>query len=222
MKLNETSVKKLCGEAKEAVVFGFGKYQYKELCEEINKLGIKAVHSDDYEYKHEVDKNAPYSPFRYFKFILNDLLIENYKRQQKGEPIIPLLFVVGLNENEYDKKQIAERQDHYDKWVTLTELRRCYKLVSEFGDEITDIAKKTFQFVKLVSKENTYQLQAVDPFWQDEQWKAAWEERKKNPDVPRNTPHKHIFWRETFEKLLKESSPMKDSSPNESSHYKKT
>ena len=66
--------------------------------------------------------------------------------------------VVGLDNNRYDKSRIFERADDpSDKGVTLTELRRCYKLAHEFGEEMTKVAGQTFKFVRLVTVINSKQ-----------------------------------------------------------------
>ncbi|WP_019217767.1 hypothetical protein [Legionella tunisiensis] len=185
VKIDIQAVKDLCGNSKEVVVYGFNFFNYQQLYNAINSDGsIKAYNSDDYEYKNDVKVSNSHSYshlYAHFKFILNDLLLENYKRQQKGEPLVPLIFVVGLNNNQYDKSRIFERaNDPSDKGVTLTELRRCYKLANEFGKEMTEVAQKTFQFVQLIGSDKGYKLETVEPFWKDEQWKKGWEERKNH------------------------------------------
>lgn len=88
MKIDMKAVKDLCGNSKEAVIYGFNFYNYQQLYEAINSDGsIKAYNSDDYECKNDVTVNSGHSYnhlYTHFKFIINDLLLENYKRQQKG------------------------------------------------------------------------------------------------------------------------------------------
>lgn len=91
MKIDIEAVKALCGNSKEAVIYGFNFYNYQQLYEAINRDGsIKAYNSDDYESKNDVMVNSGHSYsslYNHFKFLINDLLLENYKRQQKGEPL---------------------------------------------------------------------------------------------------------------------------------------
>ncbi|KTD72517.1 hypothetical protein [Legionella tucsonensis] len=203
MNIDEESIKALCGTSNKIVVFGFGRYKYIEACEAINKIkGIQAVHSDDYQYKHEVfDKRQPYSMNAYFKYIPNDLVLENYKRKQQGEPIIPLIFIIGFEEDECSLEQVTKRQEKYDKWVTLTELRRCYKLAHEFGNELTEVANETFKFVKLKQGSNGYQLQMVSPLWQSQDWEKHWSKRKQSTEKAPGSEYKYDYWRERFSTL---------------------
>ncbi|MFW2572131.1 hypothetical protein [Legionella sp. 29fVS95] len=210
MKIDIEAVKALCGNSKEAVIYGFNFYNYQQLYEAINRDGsIKAYNSDDYESKNDVMANSGHSYsnlYNHFKFIINDLLLENYKRQQKGEPLVPLIFVVGLDNNRYDKSRIFERADDpSDKGVTLTELRRCYKLAHEFGEEMTKVAGQTFKFVRLVSSDNGYQFETVEPFWKDEQWQKGWEERKKTTEKEMGSENRNNFWRKKFQTLIDET-----------------
>ncbi|KTC94603.1 hypothetical protein [Legionella erythra] len=218
MNIDERSLRVICGDSKEVVVYGFGHFKYLELCEAINKLqGMKAYHSDDYVEKNEVmDKRTHYTMYNHFKYILNDLVLENYKRQLKNEPIIPLLFIVGLGDDTYDVPRIAERSDdEFAKGVTLTELRRCYKLAHEFGKGLSQVAKDTFQFVHLSSSEKGYVLTVVKPFWQDEQWQKVWQQRKATTDKKPNSEHKNLFWREKYTVLINEAQPLQNTPKTE-------
>lgn len=120
--------------------------------------------------------------------------------------MVPLIFVVGLNNNRYDKSRIFQRADDpSEKGVTLTELRRCYKLAHEFGEEMTKVAEKTFKFVNLVSSDNGYQLETVEPFWKDEQWQKGWEERKKTTEKEIGSDNRNNFWRKKYQTLIDET-----------------
>ncbi|KTD45833.1 hypothetical protein Lrub_2630 [Legionella rubrilucens] len=218
MNIDEQSLQAICGESKEVVVYGFGQFKYLELCKAINCIaGMKAYHSDDYVEKNEVmDKRTHYTMYNHFKYILNDLVLENYKRQLKKEPIIPLLFVVGFAESEYEIPRIAERSDdEFAKGVTLTELRRCYKLAHEFGKDLSQTANDTFQFVHLIPSEKGYVLKTVKPFWQDEQWQKLWQQRKATTDKKPDSDHKNLFWREKYSGLVDEAKPQSPSNNEE-------
>lgn len=163
-----------------------------------------------------MDKRTHYTMYNHFKYILNDLVLENYKRQLKNEPIIPLLFIVGLGDDTYDVPRIAERSDdEFAKGVTLTELRRCYKLAHEFGKGLSQVAKDTFQFVHLSSSEKGYVLTVVKPFWQDEQWQKVWQQRKATTDKKPNSEHKNLFWREKYTVLINEAQPLQNTPKTE-------
>ncbi|KTD00544.1 hypothetical protein [Fluoribacter gormanii] len=207
MKVDRQSIRELCGESSEVVVFGFGKYDYKKLCEAINQNDeMKAVHSDNYDTKNaDLSKNNPYSMYNYFKFILNDLIVENYKKQKEGKPIVPLIFVVGKSDASYDPKQIAEREyDPTDKWVTLTELRRVYKLATEFGPEFSKVALNTVKFVSLETNSDVTTLKPVTPFWEDKNWQKEWQTRKEETKQTHGRLIKNSIWRSNLQEKIQE------------------
>lgn len=206
MKIDQESLKKVCGESTTAVVFGFGKYDYVEVCEEINKHGITAFHSDDYSIANlDLQKDNPYSMYGLFKLILNDLFLENYKKKKEGKPLVPLIFVVGKSDATYDPKQIAKREEGPDdKWTTLTELRRVYKLVTEFGPEFSQTALDTIKFVRLDTQSNVTQLELVTPFWESEDWKNEWANRKEEARQTHGRGYKNSIWRTNLKEKIQE------------------
>lgn len=223
MKLNPVSVKTICGDSNEVVVYGFGAFKYLDVCRAINNdiSGITALNSDDYIYKNQVeDSRQASNMFSHFKFIINDLVLENVKKQKNGEPIIPLLFIVGLDNQKCDVNRVLEREDHFDKGVTLTELRRCYKIAHEFGDDLTDIALKTFKFVELHDSSNGYELRVVQPFWTEKNWKQGWDERKKSTEKAHSSQHKNNFWREQYKKLISDENTKTEAADDESTPNK--
>ncbi|CAM2735015.1 Uncharacterised protein [Legionella steigerwaltii] len=207
MKIDQESIKALCGESTEVVVFGFGKYDYKEVCHEINKNnGIQAFHSDDYLFKNEdLGKGTPHSMYGYFKLILNDLILENYKKKKEGKPTVPLIFVVGKSSESYDPHQIAKREDDpYEKWVTLTELRRVYKLATEFGPEFSQVALDTVKFVSLETLSDVTKLKPVTPFWESKDWQSDWQKRKEETKLTHNRLIKNSIWRTNLQDKIQE------------------
>ncbi|PWY54666.1 hypothetical protein DGG96_16055 [Legionella qingyii] len=207
MKIDEDSIRELCGNSSEVVVFGFGKYNYKEVCNAFNKSnGINAVHSDNYETKNtDLTNNNPYSIYNYFKFIINDLIVENYKRQKEGKPIVPLIFVVGKSDESYDPKQIAQRDEGpIDKWVTLTELRRVYKLATEFGPEFSKVALDTVKFVRLETNSEVTTLKPVPPFWEGKEWQQDWQTRKEETQQRHGQLIKNSIWRSNLQEKIQE------------------
>nr|HAT8713838.1 hypothetical protein [Legionella jordanis] len=207
MKLNLQSLEAICGDSKQVVVYGFNVFQYHELCQAINESSdIKAFNSDTYEYKNSFsDKRQKYQINRHFKELINDLVLENYKRIQKGEAIVPLIFVVGLNNKKLVIAKVAEREDPYEKGVTQAELRRCFKIAHEFGERFSEVAKQTFKFVELTGDENGYELKTVPPFWQDKLWQELWRERKESTVTDDASGNKNLFWRENYKKLIDDS-----------------
>ncbi|WP_392538484.1 hypothetical protein [Legionella sp. 227] len=207
MKIDQESVNALCGESGEVVVFGFGKYDYEEVCNGINaNNGIKACHSDDYDFKHnELGKDIPYSMYRHFKMILNDLILDNYKRKKEGKPIVPLIFVVGKSDESCDPQQIAKRDEGPDeKWVTLTELRRVYKLTTEFGTEFSQVARDTVKFVSLDTQSHLTKLKPVSPFWESKDWSHDWQQRKEDTQLRHNRLIKNSIWRSNLQEKIQE------------------
>ncbi|KTC80967.1 hypothetical protein [Legionella cherrii] len=207
MKIDQESVNALCGESSEVVVFGFSKYDYEEVYKGINANNkIKAFNYDDYDLKHkELHNNIPYSMYRVYKLILNDLVVDNYKRKKEGKPIVPLIFVIGNSDESCEPRQIAKREeDPYEKWVTLTELRRVYKLTTEFGAEFSQVARDTVKFVSLDTQSNPTKLKPVSPFWESKDWQHDWEQRKEETQLRHNRLIKNSMWRSNLQGKIQE------------------
>jgi hypothetical protein len=104
-----------------------------------------------------------------FKAGITDLVLENYKRKQIGLDIIPLIFCYDIEGNQFqvNPETITSRNESFKKLYTNMELRRCYKICCEKDPELkimTDIAKETIKFVKLVINTNReYELELLKP-----------------------------------------------------------
>lgn len=152
---------------------------------------------------------AMVSNSRKYKTIITSLVIENYKRSKENKPLIPLLFCIGLEEANkkivLNAKKVAESRRGRDmdqpdnpanSSITEKELRRCYKMCTETSPELRKIAKETFKFVKLKqdpSHPRLFTLEQVKPFFEEDFWDQAWQERRKHR-LPVQFP-KHYSWR---------------------------
>lgn len=212
MLINIDSLKTICGQSNEVVVFGFRRFRYYQTYEAINSMkDMRAYSWSDYQFKMDaVDKSR-------YKAIINDLVLDNYIRKQNSQPIIPFIFVVGLDHNSLHIERIAVRDNNnYFKGVTLTELRRCYKVAHEFP-ELKDIANETFKFVELTKHQDhpsEYQFKQVKPFWLHKNWNSLWERRKAETAKKYAAENKHTLWREHFKKQISE---VKNASDKENS-----
>lgn len=59
---------------------------------------------------------------------------------------------------------------------------------------IRDLASEMFKFVKLNIKDNKYYFEQIKPFWLEEGWEKAWEERKNTPNPHRLFIDKSTSW----------------------------
>ena len=151
MQINITSLKKIIGNSKELMFYGFGYCHYLDVYENINFvrefksycfLGGKFP-KIEFDEGNDSLKNS-------CKAVITSILIENYKRTKQGLPIIPLIFCVGYagDDNHFtlDLDKVAQRGKVS---TTLPELRRCFKSCVEMGPEIKKIANQTIKFVQV-------------------------------------------------------------------------
>lgn len=218
MKLNHDSIRKICGDATtEVVVFGFGKYDYEPVYNAItdakDKLRISALNYDSWEFKEKNWGGFFGDCHRICKHTISDLVLENYKRSLENKPIIPLIFCVGKDNAMYDLKEIASKDEDLNSWVSHSELRRCYKLYAKWEETnpaIQKIAELTFKFVKLETNvKGETELKQVPPFWKDPEWKALWEERKKNTAKKAGRPKKNQPWEDLFSEYVEKTKKTK-------------
>lgn len=199
IKLEQQSLRALIGDSEEVAVYGFKLCRYYEVSDALKRKDIKVDLWSSYRFPViKIDKisfsfyggagwsTSAINSARDYKAILTSLVIENYKRSRAGEPQIPLLFCIGLEEDgktvTLDSKKVAhDNSALYGSSMTDKELRRCYKIYSEGPDEIKSIAVQTFKFVNLkqsTSDKDLYTLEQLSPFWEQQVWKEAWQDRK--------------------------------------------
>ncbi|WP_419418431.1 hypothetical protein ACNVED_07650 [Legionella sp. D16C41] len=206
MKINYESLKAISKGSNQVVVYGFSQFKYQDIYKAINDISditnVKAFNCNDYQFTENIQYGKEFnSLYGHFKYLLDDLLLSNYKKQQKHEPIVPLIFIVGFNDKKYEIARILERVDHFDKGVSLAELRRCYKLATEF-DKLTEVAHHTFNFVVATKKDDSYDLTVVDPPWKEASWEKGWEVRKQSTEKKSGSIHKNTIWRENYKKHI--------------------
>jgi hypothetical protein len=144
----------------------------------------------------------------YCKASLTTLMVENWKREQEGLPLIPLIFCYDVDGKKrvITPGSIASRDPQSNKIITNKELRRCYKLCCELEKDpelkaIAEVAKKSIQFVKLAGSDSTeYKMEILHPFWESPEFETKWKERmatKKPAD-----PSKTVLWREELKSSM--------------------
>lgn len=218
MRIDKASISKLLGGSKEVVCYGLSSCMYGQV---VRLLGLEKdlqVHDVlDYE---DVDRPIALIETdaggddvkRICKAGITSLLLENYKRMQQGQPIIPLIFCVEFHDDDTDIMLDVERVAKLSgikSSVTDAELRRCFKSYYEMDADMQRVAEQTFKFVSVrqdKKEEDLYHLDEVAPFWNHPKWKQLWTERS-GAKVKKSEPKKHA-WREivkTQTTLFKES-----------------
>ena len=131
-----------------------------------------------------------------FKNGLVNLVLENYKREKEGLPLIPILFCTDIDHSPYpvSAEIITSKNNEFNSLITHSELRRAYKLCYEFDDEaFKKIALKSFRFIKLKEAANApkYLLEQIKAPWDSPDWKNLWVSRKKTSQ----NSTKQISWK---------------------------
>lgn len=135
---------------------------------------------------------------------LVNIVIENMKRNQEGIPIIPIVFVVEKDDEKLDIIQIANTASTRSKGFTNSEIRRAYRLCfdPDVGEQIRDVARKTFSFISLTTNAVTdsvqYSFSKRPAPWESAQWHVHW----KNKDASTHSTLKPYPWREELTKAL--------------------
>src|SRR5690349_10916639 len=120
------SSSKVCNNSQEVMVYGFGKFKYLYIAKHLEKLSTKYATSSNmffqkvhrYEVGKPYEKNSTlkgdiskveYEDSSHFSNIpricksgLVNMVMENYKREQRGEEIIPILFCIDGSNNDTD------------------------------------------------------------------------------------------------------------------------
>lgn len=215
--LNYLSVKALCGESKQAMVYGFERCAYQDVADVLGKFYLEKVFNwfvgDPTKaviirttIEGRVIEQLPIKPYppselpapsQRHKAGLSNIVLENYKRAKVGLPLIPIIFCVDIDSNSrpIDIEILASNQTRY----TFKELRRAYKLICEFDNpELRRIALATFKFVKLTKeREASYKLDLVPAPWANVRWKELWAKRKAKAKPPK-APAGEYNWRKNL------------------------
>lgn len=226
MKLNLASVQAITGNSIQVVVYGLSSCKYDELGTTLEQFNYKVdmngnpsfqmVKYDQVPFNEDLDNVMEIDFFncaRKCKAIITSLIIENYRRSQTGETLIPLIFCVGMEVDSkpvvLNIKKISESHNHWKESVTDEELRRCYKMYKEAEPHLKEIIEKTLKFVKILLNKNDtseYLLEEIKPFWEDVQWESVWNTRTHTIEPPL-LPQKKFPWRTVLSnELIKLSS----------------
>ncbi len=122
------------------------------------------------------------------KNVISNLVLANCIRKKQNLPIIPLIFLADVEDNRYPLRAEEIACTSYtadgDKRRTHQEIRRCYKLSTEFDNtplkEISEIARETIKFVKVSRNEKgTAIFEQIEPVWKQPSWEEIWNKRKQ-------------------------------------------
>lgn len=174
----------------QLLVYGFADCGWEDILSALRKdpespikkifdYDIATSDEETYTLEGRLIHHIPTSSSNKCKSCLIELALENLKRDRIGLPLIPTLFLIDT-EAEVPKGHsyppspidILENRGR----LTMKELRRAYKLCESplLPSEITEIAKKTFCFAKLLTR-SKYQFQKISAPWEGEN-KPAWDE----------------------------------------------
>lgn len=185
-----SSLRIIVGNVNQVMVYGWGYCSYKAVfsaCINHPDSFFKMVYDDGLgssdESKtlegHKIEK-LPIFPSgnlisRTCKTGITNLLLENYKRNKENRYIIPVIFCIDCDENEYPStaKTISSKEFYLNKLHTHSELRRTYKMQRELINspdkelrEMGQIANHMFKFVKVINQaDNGIVFQEVPALW---------------------------------------------------------
>lgn len=154
------------------------------------------------------------------KSLITLVIIENYKRKKEGLDLIPIIFVVDIDNNPYPMtvESVTTKEAYLNQKFTHCELRRCYRMIYDLPPdlkEISTIAQASIKFVKVGNMiyDKTKPISLIDvslsevqPIWNNPNWKKAWDERKAQSV---QTRFKYIDWRDEIRKSINDYDNLK-------------
>lgn len=170
----------------------------------VTSLEGRRMNLIDYDYS----KGGLKETSRKCKTALTNLVLENYKRQQEGLPLIPIVFAIDITKNPKPcrSRNICSKMPGVNGQVTHKELRRAYKLCSHPNPKIRAIALQTFKFVKVKIVKDRVTLEQIPAPWAtsvnspgkvSSTFDACWKARKKS-SASKPKPEKYD-WRKQLE-----------------------
>lgn len=163
-RLDFESVKEICGESKQAMVYGFARCRYEDVARRLKEEGSpiqkvydcslggidtegRAVASSEYITTIEgrlmtqipfplLDRH-PQGISRPSKAGVTNLIFENYKREKEKLLLIPCIFCIDIDDNPipFSIENVTNNENSDgDTSIALKELRRGYKLCCTFDD----------------------------------------------------------------------------------------
>ena len=228
------STDKICGRTEEVMVYGFQHCRYTQVTEALRS------DSSSFKKVYDCSIGGPYAPEafmntlegkrlyqieipeldtenvvrelkQYCKAGLVNMVIENVKRDRQQKKLIPLLFIVDIDENPHSLTPDAVANKKYT-FVTMGELRRAYKLCQDpaLDPKIKAIANTTFKFTRTCEHQDKggfyYSLQQIEPFWNTDGWAKAWQARmsvSSQKEKPEREIKKRAYWRNQLNSSLK-------------------
>ena len=127
---------------------------------------------------------------RLYKAAMTSLALENYHRMKEGNTPIPLLFCIEASDCPSSGKTSAEtilsKVRPLNRLITHSELRRLYKLCTEFEKsddhelrELSKVARHMIKFVRLEKQPNgSYTFKEQPLFCDQKDWEDKWAARK--------------------------------------------
>ena len=179
--LDKDSVRKVLGNSKEVLVYGFGHAHYTKVSDELKKglgniqkvfdwsignpqLANKSVITTALgqtmeQISFEESPEGRTQTARLCKAGITNLILENYKRHKRGQEPIQLLFCVSSNTADPSfastAESISSREPTKNAVITHKELRRLYKLCKELegskDPELILLSEIAKKSVKMVS-----------------------------------------------------------------------
>lgn len=230
---NET-IEKVLGQQRQVVIYGASKSHYnREIAQSLVQQGYElydfmggltaysSFYNDslglaDHEYSLTsklYDRDIAGKTREGFKSVITNLVIMNYQLKQEGKPLVPLLFCIGFESDQYEVNFKCDMEAMVNgEFQTSKEIRRCYKIYSELGEVMREIAEQTFKFVAVYADQNTQNVHHLKPLplvWQNTEWKRLWDVRSRNKLFGKHQTEKSN-WRETLFKKIADSTPKKE------------
>lgn len=211
MILNDlNSIKSIIGDTNQAMVYGFEHCYYDEIgvllktdpfnfrvfnaCVGLKNEPVSTRTTLENSIIHQLPLRLPISINAMCKCALTNIVFENFKRIINCLPIIPILFCIDTNSNEYpiSAKNILIKNSYLNILTTHSELRRAYKLCfdTDIDPRLNIVAQNTFKFAKVEQSQNSedqnednevaivYRLIKAEAPWTDKLWNAEWTKRK--------------------------------------------
>lgn len=242
--LDFDSLDRICENRDEIAVFGFQHCLYTPLSNALEKRVTRiydcAVGNQDLDLgflasprtgrriqqidtgADDVEEGSSKYCSRNCKASLVNIVVENYRREQQGEAIIPILFCIDkkdnhtplTSENLLTKTKVIEVTPTHrlamNEIITHCELRRSYKLCNDedLPEVIRDVANRSFKFVRVIDtrhkegerEEIHLSLEHIEAPWRTPDFNDHLAERKSLSVTP--PPLKDHDWRRQVTDIL--------------------
>ncbi len=144
----------------EIVIYGFSHCCYGMLFTLLKGTSFKPLNYDNYFPLNPLATELPSSytatksHIRLYKAILVSVMVENYRREKKGLPIVPVIFCIDTDEKIHRPSDLLRKT----RCATISELKVAQAFCTDplFSEEMQRVAQKTFLFVKFTFKSYTY------------------------------------------------------------------